>query len=157
MGRDPDTGRAVSRFNDKQLDPEPRGTEVNLTYNEAHVLKARGGETAPFSAPFPPLSGDETNVFNTQDIRIRRRGVNFAELDPATGEVTYGLHFICFQNNIQQTGFEFINNIWLMNPLFRRSADALFDPHEGIVEPVEGSYYFVPPEHRRFPGDVFFE
>lgn len=157
MGRHPQSGRAISRYTDEELDPEPDRTEVNLAYNESHILKARGGETAPFQAPFPPLQGNESNVFNTQDIRIRRRGVNFSEIDPVTGEVTYGLHFICFQNNIQQLGFEFINNIWLMNPLFRRSKDPLFDPEEGIIEPVEGAYYFVPPEHREYPGDVFFQ
>jgi deferrochelatase/peroxidase EfeB len=157
IGRDLTTGRVFSRFTSEQLDPEPGGTEVNLTYNEAHILKARGGMTAPFNAPFPPLSGDQTNIFNTQDIRIRRRGVNFCELDAETGEVAYGLHFLCFQNNIQQTGFEFINNIWLLNPYFRRSRDGLFDPDAGIVEVLEGSYYFVPPEHRHYPGDVFFE
>jgi len=112
--------------------------------------------TAPFGAPFPPLTGKDVNVFNTQDIRVRRRGVNFCELDPATGQVTYGLHFICYQNNIQQTGFEFINNIWLMNPMFRTSKDGLLYPESGIVEPVDGCYYFVPPEHRNYSGDVFF-
>lgn len=156
IGRDQESGRVLSRFTSAQLEHEPDGTEVNLGYNESHILKARGGQTAPFSAPFPPLSGSETNVFNTQDIRIRRRGVNFCELDPETGAVTYGLYFICFQNNIQQTGFEFINNIWLLNPLFRRSPDSLFDPERGVIEPVEGCYYFVPPEHREYPGEVFF-
>jgi deferrochelatase/peroxidase EfeB len=113
--------------------------------------------TAPFSAPFPPLKGTEHNVFNTQDIRIRRRGVNFCEIDPMTGEVVYGLHFVCFQNNIQQTGFEFINNIWLFNPDFRLSKDGLFNPEAGIIEPVEGCYYFIPAEHRDYPGEVFFD
>ena len=78
-------------------------------------------------------------------------------LDPKTGQVTYGLHFICFQNNIQKTGFEFINNIWLMNPLFRRSTDGLFNPKAGVITPVEGCYYFVPPESREYSGDVLFE
>lgn len=157
IGRDPQTGRVISRSNDQQLEHEFDGAEVNLGYNEGHVLKARGGVTAPFEGPFPPLKPGETNVFSTQDIRIRRRGVNFAELDAATGQIAFGLHFICFQNNIQQTGFEFINNIWLLNPLFRRSRDGLFNPDAGIIEPLEGAYYFVPPEHRRYPGEIFFE
>lgn len=157
MGRDRESGKVVCRMSGKMLDAEPDGAEVNLTYNESHILKARGGMTAPFSAPFPPLHGSERNVFNTQDIRIRRRGVNYCEIDPRTGAVVYGLHFVCFQNNIQQTGFEFINNIWLLNPDFRMSKDGLFNPDAGIVEPVEGCYYFIPPEHRDFPGEVFFE
>jgi deferrochelatase/peroxidase EfeB len=156
IGRDRESGRVVCRMNGKLLDPEPDGSEVNLAYNESHILKARGGMTAPFAAPFPPLHGKERNVFNTQDIRIRRRGVNYCEIDPRTGEIVYGLHFVCFQNNIQQTGFEFINNIWLLNPDFRLSKDGLFDPDAGIIEPVEGCYYFIPPEHRVYPGEVFF-
>ncbi|HEX3880497.1 MAG TPA: hypothetical protein VHW24_26125 [Bryobacteraceae bacterium] len=157
IGRDRETGRVISRMSGKLLDAEPDGDEVNLAYNESHILKARGGATAPFSAPFPPLSGTERNVFNTQDIRLRRRGVNYCEIDPRTGGIVYGLHFVSFQNNIQQTGFEFINNIWLMNPDFRMSKDGLFTPESGIVEPVEGCYYFIPPEHREFPGEVFFD
>jgi Dyp-type peroxidase family len=163
IGRERESGKVISRSNHELLEREPDSTEVNLGYNESHVLKARGGITAPFEAPFPPLTIEENkpeqpcNVFNTQDIRIRRRGVNFAEIDPNTGRVTYGLHFICFQNNIQQTGFEFINNIWLMNPLFRRSTDGLFNPKTGVITPVEGCYYFVPPESREYSGDVFFE
>ena len=107
--------------------------------------------------PFPPVAIGHSNAFNTQDIRIRRRGVSYSELNAVTGKVDYGLHFICFQNNIQQTGFEFINNIWLMNPDFRLSKDGLFDLHAGIIEPVDGCYYFIPPEYRDFPGEVFFE
>ncbi|MBV9084847.1 MAG: Dyp-type peroxidase [Acidobacteriaceae bacterium] len=157
IGRDRESGRVISRANGKLLDSEPDGTEVNLSYDEGHVLKARGGVTAPFGAPFPPLSGNQTNVFNTQDIRVRRRGVNFCEIDPSTGEIVYGLHFICYQNNIQQTGFEFINNVWLLNPMFRKSTDGLFNPEAGVIEPIEGCYYFIPPEHREYPGEVFFE
>jgi Dyp-type peroxidase family len=157
IGRDVETGNIISRFDGKQLNREPDATEVNMAYNESHVLKARGGVTAPFAAPFPPLDGKETNVFNTQDIRIRRRGVNFCEIHPVNGSVTYGLHFLCFQNNIQQTGFEFIQNVWLDNPMFRRSRDGLFDLENGIIEPVEGCYYFIPPPYRKYHGDVFFE
>jgi deferrochelatase/peroxidase EfeB len=78
-------------------------------------------------------------------------------VNPQTGKVDYGLHFICFQNNIQQTGFEFINNIWLINPDFRRSTDGLMNPVGEIITPLEGAYYFVPPEQHSYPGDVFFE
>ena len=157
IGRDRESGCVIHRVSGQRLDKEPDSTDVNLGYNESHVLKARGGTVAPFSGPFPPVAAGHYHAFSTQDIRIRRRGANFAEVDPATGAVTYGLHFICFQNNIQQTGFEFINNIWLLNPMFRRSKDGLFDPENGIVEPIEGAYFFLPAEHRQYPGDVFFE
>jgi Dyp-type peroxidase family len=157
IGRDRETGCVISRANGAHLVRERDSTETNLGYNESHVLKARGGTIAPFSGPFPPVAKGNYNVFSTQNIRIRRRGTNFADIDPTTGAVTYGLHFICFQNNIQQTGFEFINNIWLMNPMFRRSKDGLFDPDNGIIEPIEGAYFFLPAEHRAFPGDVFWD
>jgi deferrochelatase/peroxidase EfeB len=156
VGRDKETGKVISRMCGGLLEREVDSAEVNLGYNESHVLKARGGVVAPFAGPFPPLKPGESNVFNTQDIRIRRRGANFCEVDPKTGHVDHGLHFVCFQNNIQQTGFEFINNIWLLNPLFRRSKDGLFNPDSGIIEPLEGAYYFVPPPHRTYPGEVFF-
>jgi deferrochelatase/peroxidase EfeB len=157
IGRDPNTGKAISRNSYKQLEDEPDHTEINLSYNEAHALKARGGATAPFMGPFPPVQVGHSNAFNTQSIRLRRRGLAYADIDPTTGRVNYGLHFICFQNNIQQTGFEFINNIWLMNPDFRRSTDGLMNPVGEIIQPIFGSYYFVPPEQHAFPGDVFFE
>ena len=73
-----------------------------------------------------------------------------------TGRLTQGLHFLCFQNNIQQTGFEFINNIWLLNPMFRMSIDPILDPDKGVAEPLQGAYFFVPPMHRDFPGEIFF-
>ena len=157
IGRDPKSGKAISRMSNKQLNEEPDHTEINLSYNEAHALKARGGVTAPFMGPFPPVAVGHSNVFNTQDIRIRRRGIAFSEMNPQTGGVDYGLHFICFQNNIQQTGFEFINNIWLINPDFRRSTDGLMNPVGEIITPLEGSYWFVPPVQHNYPGDVFFQ
>lgn len=157
IGRNPHTGKAINRNSGKDLYDEPDHTEINLAYHEAHALKARGGITAPFAGPFPPVAEGHAHSFNTQDIRIRRRGVAFAEMNPLTGKVDYGLHFISFQNNIQQTGFEFINNIWLINPDFQRSVDGLLNPVGEIIAPLEGAYFFVPPEQMSYPGDVFFE
>jgi deferrochelatase/peroxidase EfeB len=157
IGRDPLDGRAISRASRCPLNPETDHTEINLGFNESHALKARGGTTAPFSGPFPPVPVGYGNAFNTQDIRIRRRSIPYGDMDPATGEVQWGLHFICFQNNIQQTGFEFINNIWLLNPDFRRSVDGLINPAGSIVKPLYGAYYFVPPEQHAYPGDCLFE
>lgn len=159
IGRDRDSGKVIHRASGKLLATEPDSAEVNLAYDGSHILQARGGEVAPYKGPFPPLPPGQTHVFKTQDVRVRRRGSNFCELDPETGELKFGLHFVCFQNNIQQTGFEFINNIWLLNPMFRGHVDALFAVEKGVIEPEHGSYYFVPPEHRidGYPGDVFFE
>lgn len=157
VGRHPATGNAINRSSNKQLVSEPDHTEINLSYNEGHALKARGGTTAPFMGPFPPVPLGQSNAFNTQDIRVRRRGIAYSQTNPQTGKVEYGLHFICFQNNIQQTGFEFINNIWLINPDFRRSTDGLMNPVGAIITPLAGCYYFVPPDQHSYPGDVFFE
>ena len=156
VGRERESGDILCGASGRRLAREKDATEVSMAFRNSHVLQARGGmrdrNPAPFRAPFPPLVDEEENVFNIQDIRIRRRGGNWREL--MDGKLRYGLHFICFQNNIQQTGFEFINNIWLMNPLFR-GVDHIMDPERGIAEPLAGCYYFVPPEHRHFPGDVF--
>lgn len=157
IGRDPNEGRVINRASRCPLHREPDNTEINLGFNESHALKARGGASAPFSGPFPPVPVGHGNIFNTQDIRIRRRGVTYGDLDPTTGAIEWGLHFICFQNNIQQTGFEFINNIWLMNPDFRRTTDGLMNPVGSIVTPRTGAYYFVPPEHHDYPGECLFE
>jgi deferrochelatase/peroxidase EfeB len=157
IGRSPISGKVVSRMSHKELESEPDHAEANLAFDESHVLKARGGRLAPFMGPFPPVALGHSHAFNTQDIRIRRRGMSYAEINNATGKVEYGLHFICFQNNIQQTGFEFINNIWLMNSDFRRSVDGLMNPVGKIVAPLEGAYFFVAPEQHSYPGDVFFE
>ncbi|MDX6612251.1 MAG: deferrochelatase/peroxidase EfeB [Blastocatellia bacterium] len=157
IGRDRETGRVISRFHGKIVEKEPDSSDTDLMFYEAHGHKARGATPSPFCGPFPPLDAGQSNVFHIQDIRIRRRGANYCEMDKTTGQVTYGINFLCFQNNIQQTGFEFINNIWLLNPCFLRNTDGLFDPDAGIVEPIEGCYYFVPPEHREFAGDIFFK
>jgi deferrochelatase/peroxidase EfeB len=157
IGRDPADGRVINRASLCPMNPEPDHVEINLGFNEGHALKARGGTTAPFSGPFPPVPTGFGNAFNTQDIRIRRRSIPYGDMDPATGTIEWGLHFICFQNNIQQTGFEFINNIWLLNPDFRRSIDGLINPPGGVITPRFGAYYFVPPEQHAYPGDCLFE
>lgn len=157
IGREPELGRVISRASRCPLQPEPDHTEINLGFNESHALKARGGTTAPFSGPFPPVPVNFGNAFNTQDIRLRRRSIPYGDLDPVTGGIEWGLLFIAFQNNIQQTGFEFINNIWLFNPDFRRSTDGLMNPAGQVVTPRYGAYYFVPPEQHSYPGDALFE
>lgn len=156
IGRDRVTGKVIAGSDGSLLDKEPDSTDANLGILDSHILQARGGYPAPFKGPFPPLKKGEVNVFHIQDQRIRRRGGNYRSVDSTTGKTISGLHFVCFQNNIQQNGFEFINNIWLLNPMFRLNTDFLLDPDKGIAEPVGGSYYFVPPPHRNYPGEVFF-
>lgn len=156
IGRDRESGKVIAASDGSLLDKESDSTEANLGILDSHILNARGGYPAPFEGPFPPLKKGQMNAFQIQDQRIRRRGGNWRHVDPETGKSTFGLHFISFQNNIQQNGFEFINNIWLMNPMFRLNMDFLLDPDKGIGEPVGGCYYFVPPPHREYPGEVLF-
>ena len=156
VGRDRMSGCVIAGDNGRLLCKEHDSTEANMAPLDSHILQVRGGNPAPFEGPFPPLKPGQKNLFHIQDVRIRRRGGNWRDTDAATGESTYGLHFICFQNNIQQTGFEFINNIWLLNPTFRLKNDHLLDPDHGIAKPVCGCYYFVPPQYAEYPGEVFF-
>jgi deferrochelatase/peroxidase EfeB len=157
VGRDRETGCVIRASDGASLEREYDSEEAHLAPLDSHILMVRGGNPAPFKGPFPPLAKGDVHAFNIQDVRVRRRGGNWREIDSETGKVTYGLHFVCFQNNIQQTGFEFINNIWLLNPMFRLNSDHILDPDKGISEPVGGGYYFVPPPHRNYPGEVFFE
>jgi deferrochelatase/peroxidase EfeB len=157
VGRDRETGKVIRGSDGHLLEHEYDAQDAHLAPLDSHIIMARGGNPAPFAGPFPPVEQGHVNSFNIQDIRIRRRGGNWRDVDPETGKATYGLHFCCFQNNIQQTGFEFINNIWLLNPLFRLNGDHLLDPAKGIGEPIAGCYYFVPPPHREHAGEVFFE
>jgi deferrochelatase/peroxidase EfeB len=157
VGRERATGKVIRGSDGALLEREFDAQEAHLAPLDSHIQMSRGGNPAPFEGPFPPLAEGEVNAFHIQDIRIRRRGGNWSEVDPETGKLTQGLHFVCFQNNIQQTGFEFINNIWLLNPHFRLNGDHILDPDKGIAEPVGGCYYFVPPPHRDYAGEVFFE
>ena len=157
IGRDRETGRTIRSSDGELMQHEYDAQDAHLAPLDSHILMSRGGNPAPFGGPFPPLPKGQVNSFNIQDVRIRRRGGNWRDVDPTTGKATYGLHFCCFQNNIQQTGFEFINNVWLLNPLFRLNGDHLLDPAKGIGEPIGGCYYFVPPPHREYTGEVFFE
>src|SRR6185312_5301230 len=102
VGRDRDTGRVLQCPSGALLEAEPGATEVHMGYRDSHILQARGGmrdrSPAPFKGPFPPLQPGEENLFNIQDTRIRRRGGNSIEIDPATKKKIHGLHFISFQN-----------------------------------------------------------
>lgn len=157
IGRERSSGKVQCPFSGILLEHEKGAAEVGLALADSHIAMARGNSPAPFRGPFTPLEEPEDiSVFNIQDIRIRRRGGNWINADPVTGRLTQGLHFLCFQNNIQQTGFEFINNIWLLNPMFRMRIDPILDPDKGVAEPLQGAYFFVPPMHRDFPGEIFF-
>jgi Dyp-type peroxidase family len=78
--------------------------------------------------------------------RILRRSYPYAE--PAAGGVEHGLLFLAFQADIQDTGFEFIHNEWLMSD-FNGAPDPLLAPESGLVEPTTGCYYFVPRQQDR--------
>ncbi|GAA5179009.1 hypothetical protein GCM10023322_07650 [Rugosimonospora acidiphila] len=73
------------------------------------------------------------------DVRLLRRG--YPTSDPE------GLLFLAFQADIQDGGFEFIHNEWLLSD-FNGAPDPLLSPEAGLVEPLTGCYYFVPRAQR---------
>lgn len=85
---------------------------------------------------------------------ILRRG--FSERKIKECESDYYLNFICFQGNIQKTGFEFIHNEWLMSVGMLGNIDPLLNPRHKFVEPCDTCYYFVP-RVQKWPGDVLFD
>jgi Dyp-type peroxidase family len=75
------------------------------------------------------------------DARILRR--SYPVSAGADSDVDSGLLFLAFQANIQQSGFEFIHNEWLLSD-FNGAPDPLLSPEAGLVEPLTGCYYFIP-------------
>lgn len=86
------------------------------------------------------------------DARILRRGYPYR--DNSAGEVEEGLLFLAFQADIQETGFEFIHNEWMMSD-FNGAPDPLLAPEAGLVEPLTGCYYFVPRDQRAVAQRLF--
>ncbi len=148
MGRAAGDGRVVHRESGEALAPQPDCAEGRFAPDESHVRHAnpRGEGHTQFGAPVCP-----------RDVRILRRSFPFRDTDPATGRVRRGLLFLCFQANIQERGFEYVHNHWLMAAGFLGCRDAFLDPAAGVIEPVDGCYYFVPPAGGgSFPGAPFF-
>ncbi len=77
--------------------------------------------------------------------RVLRRSYPFADGD---GD---GLLFLAFQADIQDGGFEFIHNEWLLSD-FNGAPDPLLTPEAGLVEPLTGCYYYVPRDQDRVAG-----
>jgi Dyp-type peroxidase family len=110
---------------------------------ESHIRQAnpRGEGETSFGTPVSVPSA-----------RIFRRGSVFGDvLGKPMNEVGY--QFVAFQADIRRRGFEFIHNEWLMSEFFG-CRDRLLDPDSGLVFPIAGCYYFVPP-WADYPGDVF--
>jgi Dyp-type peroxidase family len=146
IGRAPLDNRVIDQETGEPLAREFDCAEAARAPSMSHIRQAnpRGVATSAFGDPVVP-----------RDVRILRRSCPYEERDPASGGMIRGLLFVCFQSDIQERGFEFINNQWLHATGFLGRCDPLLDPAAGIIEPVDGCYYFVPPAHA-FPGDVFF-
>jgi Dyp-type peroxidase family len=80
------------------------------------------------------------------EVRILRRGYPY-RVAGADGPEE-GLLFLAFQADVQDGGFEFIHNEWLLSD-FNGAPDPLLAPESGLVEPLTGCYYFIPREQRR--------
>ena len=145
VGRSLDNDLVIDSQTGKDLTAEFDEAQGLHTFDEAHIRQAnpRGQGKTNFGAPVV-----------VKDARILRRSFPFTDVSPEMDTITQGLLFLCFQSNIQQRGFEFIHNEWLMSE-FMGIRDKLLDPDSGIVEPIDGCYYFVP-RVQMFPGDVFF-
>lgn len=145
MGRNLRSQRVIDAIGGGEREHEVDSAEARYAPSFSHIRQAnpRGAATSAFGDPIVP-----------RDVRILRRSCPFEEID-ATGRSVQGLLFMCFQADIQEYGFEFINNQWLHATGFLGRADPLLDPSARLVEPVDGCYYFVPPA-RSFVGDVFF-
>lgn len=144
LGRSLKNNLVIDCQTQKYLSPEFDEKQSVNTFDESHIKHAnprRKGKTN---------FGTEVTV---KDIRILRRSFSSKEID-YEGKSINSLLFLCFQNDIQKEGFEFIHNEWLMSQ-FLGGRDRLMDPESKIVEPVDGCYYFCP-LFTKFPGDIFF-
>lgn len=133
-----ETGRCLPRL--------PDDSEVLRAPLDSHIRQAN-----PRRVGYTNF-GAEVSV---PDFRILRRSWEFSEPYAARKDkMRRGLLFLCFQSNIQERGFEFIHDEWLMSK-FCGARDSLLDPASGLVEPIAGCYYFIP-RWTSYPGDVFF-
>lgn len=133
VGRCPVSGAVVHARSGELLPSLPDESQVVESFLSSHIHKAnpRGSGLSRF--------GDEVVV---PDVRILRRSYPYCD-----GEQE-GLLFLCFQADIQQWGFEYIHNEWLMSE-FNGGHDPLLNPDTGLVEVETGCYYFAPREQAR--------
>jgi Dyp-type peroxidase family len=146
LGRAQNDNLVVDRETGAHLAPLHDERQGCRAFDESHIRQAnpRGRGTTNFGS----------TVTVNSDARILRRSFPFTDIDPQTGSPRHGLLFMCFHNNITRSGFQFIHNEWLMSR-FLGGRDRLLTPESGIIEPIDGCYYFVPPRWE-FPGARFF-
>ena len=145
IGRDKQNSLVIDKESRVQLQSQFDEKQSVFAFNESHIRQAnpRGFGLTNFGAKV-----------KVRDARILRRGFSYFEHSHDGNEIIEGMFFFCFQSNIQERGFEFIHNEWLMSK-FMGNRDHLLDPDTGVIEPLDGCYYFVPLV-RNFPGDLFF-
>jgi Dyp-type peroxidase family len=138
LGRSATDQQVVDYQTGKHWEPQFDHEEALHAWQCSHIRKAN-----PRSVGFTSFNDPVTLPAK----RILRRSFEYRE------ETEAGLLFLCFQNDIQRNGFEFIHNEWLMSHFMGRR-DPLLDPESQLVEPIDGCYYFVP-RFTDFPGDIF--
>lgn len=99
------------------------------------------GKRCPFNShvrkSYPRRDLDTKTLESDSKFRILRRGYNFSK--------DKGLHFICYQKNIDQ-GFEYIYRNWICDTDFPHGGigpDVLIE--NKIMRTVGGGYFYVPP------------
>ena len=126
IGRCRECGYVLDAGSGEHLHPEFDERQGARAFRQSHLYLAnpRGHGTTNFGHHVVP-----------PDVRMLRRSY------PTTRPE--GLLFLSFQADIQNGGFEFIHNEWLMSD-FNGAPDPLLAPEAGLVEPTTGCYYFVP-------------
>lgn len=115
--------------------PWPDQLESPIGDSISHAFRARPGML---------VKTQFGQAIGTRNAAIYRRG--FVEEPVGADRPT--IHFICYQADIQKTGFEFIHNEWLMASGMFNHTDGLLDPASGFVEPNDVVYAFAP-EYRQ--------
>jgi deferrochelatase/peroxidase EfeB len=98
------------------------------------------------------------DLFGEEDLKRRflRRPYPYFDGLGADGKIGNGLHFLAFMESIQHQ-FEHVTNMWQMNPDFPvpgAGVDALFAL--GVLETIDGGYYFCPPADSEYLGAGMF-
>ncbi len=143
IGRDKFEGKPLSQQVEKQdirepVFPDPASKKDGPLKSHSRAVNPRRPQE--FTIGFP----DESR-------RIMRRGYPYVDNVPLRGKedlelASFGLHFLAFMNDIS-TQFEYIAEVWQMNPDFPTPGagrDMMFEKE--IFKTVSGGYYFCPPD-----------
>jgi Dyp-type peroxidase family len=131
VGRSRSSDRIVDAAG-TELEAEPDAGEGVQAPERSHIRQAnpRGVGRTQFGSSV-----------RTRDVRLLRRSFSYFSEDPSCCD---GLLFLAFQADIQERGFEYVNNEWIMARGFLGGRDALLAPESRLVEVLDGCYYWLP-------------